>query len=66
MESRVSPLLRPYLSLFIIIVNEHNMDRKSLSDMVREVNLNEVPIEDILSDSVYKYDRVKSEITQIC
>ena len=42
------------------------MDRKSLSDMVREVNLNEVPIEDILSDSVYKYDRVKSEITQIC
>ena len=64
MESGVSPLLRPYLSLFLIVPDNGEMEPKMLGEMVREVNKNEVERQEILSDRVYSYDKEKHQIRQ--
>lgn len=46
----------------IIIVNDNKIRANELKSMVKEVNINEVPLEDILSDSVYIYERETSKI----
>ena len=62
MESRVSPLLRPYLSLSIIIPKNAEMDRETLEGMVRDVNATQVALDERLSDHVYVYDSKAKEI----
>lgn len=57
MESRVSPLLRPYLSLSIILPTKDETEYGHLADMVREVNDTDVDIEERLSYHVYVYSR---------
>lgn len=57
MESRGILLLRPYLSLFILISDEMGICADDLQQMLREVNEKEVPEEDILGDRVLKYSR---------
>lgn len=41
------------------------MDFKDMREMVMEINRNEVPEEDVLSDSVYLYDWKKKEIQRV-
>lgn len=55
MESRVSLLLRPYLSLSILVPVDE-ADPKELQQLVQYVNETEVEPEDLLSNSVYKID----------
>ena len=64
MESGVSPLLRPYLSLFLLVPDNGEMEPKMLGEMVREVNKNEVERQEVLSDRVYSYDKEKHQIRQ--
>lgn len=62
MESRVSPLLRPYLSLSILIPMSVAGNCEVTSQMVREVNQTQVSPEEILSDHVYQFNRETGEI----
>ena len=62
MESRVSPLLRPYLSLFLAVRTDQNRDISLLMDMVQDANQTVVRDEDYLSDCIYYFDRKKCEI----
>ena len=62
MESRVSPLLRPYLSLLLIVPADAGMDLKDLEAMVQEVNETQVAPQDRLSDHVYQYDNETHEV----
>ena len=55
MESRVSPLLRPYLSLLILIRDNEDGDCSVLNDMVKQVNNECLDQEDILADHAYYY-----------
>lgn len=57
MESGVSPLLRPYLSLLIILPESKSVSKRDLTALVREVNDTQLEEEEILSDRVYYYDR---------
>lgn len=61
MESRDCSLLRPYLSLLLLIPDQ-DLDYVGLLEMVIEINRTEVPEEDVLADNVYKYDRSKNQI----
>ena len=54
MESGVSPLLRPYLSLFIILPKFAMFNKQELVNMVREVNAEGVAMDEILSYTVYE------------
>jgi hypothetical protein len=49
-------LLKPYLSLFLIVPDNGKMDLKELEAMVKEVNATQVAPADKLTDSVYHYD----------
>lgn len=49
-------MLKPYLSLFLIVPDNGKMDLKSLESMVREVNATQVAPSDKLTDNVYHYD----------
>ena len=49
-------LLKPYLSLFLIVPDNGNMSLSDLEAMVKEVNATQVAPEDKLTDSVYHYD----------
>lgn len=51
-ESSVRMLLRPYLSLSLLLPDNGDFDAKALNAMVKEVNATEVALEDILSDKV--------------
>ncbi len=62
MESRVSPLLRPYLSLLIAVPVMMGKDASILRKMVMEVNRNEVHPEDVLSENVYIYRREQDRL----
>lgn len=62
MESRVSPLLRPYLSLFILIPMKEGDDINELKVMVHSVNTEMLEPEDFLSDNVYIYRRSTGQI----
>lgn len=56
MESGVSPLLRPYLSLCLAI--EYDEDwLEEYAEMVKTVNRNEVDEVDKLSDHIYLCDK---------
>lgn len=55
MESRVSPLLKPYLSLLLFVPAYVGFDEKSLKQMVQNVNATEVSEQEFLSDNVYYY-----------
>lgn len=57
MESRVSTLLRPYLSLFLLVPESQGLKMDELKSMVQEVNDTELDREEILSYSVYYYNR---------
>ena len=61
-ESGVRMLLRPYLSLSIIIKADDNKDVSALKEMVRNINNTVVSAEDILSDRVYHYVRKSKEL----
>ena len=63
MESRVCFLLRPYLSL-LILMPDRDTPRESapfLGEIVKEINDSTVEAEEVLSDSVYYYDGAKDE-----
>ena len=53
MESGVSPLLRPYLSLFIVVPKTG--DPKHLKEMVQDINEEQVEPEERLSDDIYYF-----------
>lgn len=50
-------LLRPYLSLSIILPPKDEEEYRRLADMVRAVNDTQVEAEERLSDHVYVYSR---------
>ena len=56
MESGVRMLLRPYLSLFLIVKDDGEMKAELLRNMVQQINRTELIPEDKLSDNVYHYD----------
>lgn len=49
-------LLRPYLSLFLIVKDDGEMKAELLRNMVQQINRTELMPEDKLSDNVYHYD----------
>ena len=49
-------MLKPYLSLFLIIPDDGTFDLHYLENMVKEVNETAVDPADKLTDSVYHYD----------
>lgn len=49
----------------LLLKHEKGMDFKDMREMVMEINRNEVPEEDVLSDSVYLYDWKKKEIQRV-
>ena len=55
MESRVSPLLRPYLSLLILIPANTCSSLEEMTEMVQEVNETQVEAEELLADHAYYY-----------
>ena len=61
MESGVSPLLRPYLSLCLLLPKE-KMDIQDLRERVADINEREVTPEERLSDNVYEYSAATKEI----
>ena len=56
--------LRPYLSLFLIVPDNGEVEPRRLGEMVREVNRAEVKREEVLSDRVYSCDKEKHQIRQ--
>lgn len=63
MESRVSPLLRPYLSLFILVPKNGDIQENQLTNMVREVNATQVADQEVLTNHTYEYCREVGELT---
>lgn len=53
MESRVSPLLRPYLSLLMIAPYDSHLNLDELSAMVKEINETQVAPEERLTGRSY-------------
>jgi hypothetical protein len=49
----------------IIVKNDNCYDKRILKEMVKDVNLTQVPLEDILSDNIYFYSRSRLAITQL-
>ncbi|MFV0342821.1 MAG: DUF5688 family protein [Anaerocolumna sp.] len=47
----------------IVIKNENTYENTVLKDMVKDVNLTQVPLEDILSNNIYFYSRNRQAIT---
>lgn len=56
MESRVSPLLRPYLSLFMLVPENANTEPEFLKELVVDANQSAVGLIDLLSNHIYYYD----------
>ncbi|MEG1362741.1 MAG: DUF5688 family protein [Lachnospiraceae bacterium] len=56
MDGSILILLRPYLSLFIIVPTKDRSDIIKYTHMVLEVNTEQVEEEEILSDHAYYYD----------
>ena len=55
-------MLRPYLSLLILVPAKECREPQRLPAMVREVNETQVMDEEILSDEVYYYSYGKNNI----
>lgn len=49
----------------LLVPDDGNLDYGELQKTVGQINESEVPEEDVLSDSVYKYDRVKDQIVML-
>lgn len=49
-------MLKPYLSLFLIVPDNGKMGLPELENMVKEVNATQVSPQDKLTDNVYHYD----------
>lgn len=62
MESGVSPLLRPYLSLLIIVPESKSPNRIDLEDMIEEINDTQVEEEEILSYRAYYFSRKENRL----
>lgn len=62
MESGVSPLLRPYLSLLIVVPESKSPVKQDLEEMVREINETQVEEEEVLSDRVYYFSRKENRL----
>ena len=58
-------MLKPYLSLLLIVPKSPEIDPRELGEMVRAVNRAEVAKEEQLSDRVYEYDREAGMIRQV-
>ena len=56
MESGVRTLLRPYLSLLILVPESFGLEPERMQEMVKEINQTGVAPEEVLSDSVYYFD----------
>ena len=54
--------LRPYLSLFLLIPDNGNVETERLEEMVYEVNNTQVAPEEVLSDRVYYFDRFENAL----
>jgi len=48
-----------------LVPDDEKLGYGELRKMVGDINESEVPKEDVLSDSVYKYDRVKDQIVML-
>lgn len=55
--------LRPYLSLFILMKDNGDMNAEELQRMVMEINRTQVAPEEVLSDEVYSYDYRQQKLT---
>lgn len=62
MESRDCSLLRPYLSLLIIIPESKSPNRIELDDMIAEINETQVDEEEVLSDRAYYFSRKENRL----
>ena len=62
MESRDDFLLRPYLSLLIIVPESKALDADEMSEMVVEINETQVEPEEVLSDHAYFYQREEKKL----
>lgn len=65
MESRVRPLLRPYLSLLLAVPASKVDDVGALEEIVEQVNKGYVNECDKLSDNVYMYNP-QSRSIEVC
>ena len=65
MESRVSPLPRPYLSLSIVYSEEHGMDIRKAKDLVNSVNQTKLKEGEILSGEIYRYDKDSHTLSKV-
>ena len=64
MESR-NILLRSYLSLLILLKDSNESSHESLKNMIREVNQTQVAKQEVLSDSLYYFDRILSRVVAL-
>ena len=65
MESRGILLLRPYLSLLLLLPDDQCREYDAYRKMVKEVNRTQVEPEEVLSYGLYRYNRKNSEIEEI-
>lgn len=49
----------------ILIKSNNHMSKSDLKKMVKEINLTQVPVEDVLSDSIYYYSRSRDAISKL-
>lgn len=49
----------------ILVRKEMMMDYHAITEMVKEINQNEVPKEDVLSDSIYLYCRKEDSFCRV-
>ena len=64
MESAIS-MLRSYLSLLILLKDSNESSHESLKNMIREVNQTQVAKQEVLSDSLYYFDRILSRVVAL-
>lgn len=58
-------LLRPYLSLLILVPDRGMLDLKLLRSMVKDINDTEIEQEERLSDDVYKFCRERKMVVLV-
>lgn len=62
MESRDCSLLKPYLSLLIILPDNEAGSPEVIKKIIAEVNSTQVDPEEVLSGNLYYYDSAKKKI----
>ena len=63
MESSVRILLRPYLSLLMLVPENEETQAAFLRELVVEANQSAVGLIDLLSDNIYYYNRERDELS---